>query len=312
MKDLAPLISVIVPIYNEEESIPELNQELEEVLGQTGRTYEIIYVDDGSTDGTLGVLQNLTGVGVISFVRNYGKSKALEEGFKEAKGKYILTLDGDLQDDPHEIPKFLEALDNGVGMVTGWKQKRLDSFEKRFFSKIANGMTRLLARSPVHDMNCGFKGYQAYVAKQIQFYGDMHRYIPVIVTNMGYTVTEVPVHHRQRVYGHSKYGVWRLFAGFFDLATLLFIRKFFDRPMHFFGVLGLVSGFAGFCVLMYLTWAKLVEGQTIGNRPLLFLGILLMVVGIQVFSLGLVGDLVVRTRSQPEIPRRYSVLPHEE
>jgi len=298
-------VSVVIPLYNERESVAQLHKELQEALGELGRPSEIIYVDDGSRDGTLESLKMLQGARVISFSRNFGKSKAMEKGFAEARGEYILTLDGDLQDDPREIPKFLEALEQGSDLVVGWKVDRRDPFEKRFVSKVANGLARALAGSAVHDMNCGFKGFRAEVAKSLRFYGDMHRYVPAVVSALGYKVTEVPVAHRARKYGRSKYGAWRLFAGFFDLLTLLFVRRFFDRPMHFFGLWGVGAGFVGGLILIYLTWIKFAAGETIGNRPLLFLGILLVVIGFQLLSLGLLGELVVRQKSGETVPVRY-------
>jgi len=303
-RDISPFLSIVVPVYNERESIMPLYEELRAALAPLPPS-EIIFIDDGSKDGTLEVLKSLPDVSVISFVRNYGKSKALEYGFREARGRYIITLDGDLQDDPREIPKFVEALEEGRDLVTGWKVHRKDPFEKRFVSKIANGITRTLAGSPVHDMNCGFKGYRSEVAKGLQFFGDMHRYIPAIVLYQGYRVSEIPINHRERTFGRSKYGVWRLFAGFFDLLTLLFIRRFFDRPMHFFGVTGILAGGIGGVILIYLAWLRLGVGETIGNRPLLFLGILLVVVGFQLLSLGLLGELVVRQVPQATVPLRY-------
>ncbi len=299
-----PFLSIVIPVYNERESLPPLYEELKAALEPLPPS-EIIFIDDGSRDGSLEVLKSLPDVSVFSFVRNYGKSKALELGFREARGNYIITLDGDLQDDPAEIPHFLQALESGDDLVTGWKVHRKDPFEKRFVSKIANGVTRALAGSPVHDMNCGFKGYRAEVAKGLQFFGDMHRYIPAVVLHQGYRVSEIPINHRERKFGRSKYGVWRLFAGFFDLLTILFLRRFFDRPMHFFGITGMLSGGIGGIILIYLAWLKVGAGEAIGSRPLLFLGILLVVVGFQLLSLGLLGELVVRQVPQAAIPLRY-------
>ena len=298
-------VSVVVPLYNERESVAELHRELEAALANLGKPAEIIYVDDGSRDGTLEALKKLPNSRILSFVRNCGKSKALEEGFALARGAYIVTLDGDLQDDPREIPKFISALEQGNDLVVGWKVERKDPFEKRFVSKIANGMARALAGSAVHDMNCGFKGFRAEVARGLRFYGDMHRYLPAVVAQQGYRVAEIPIAHRARKYGRSKYGAWRLFAGFFDLLTLLFLRRFFDRPMHFFGLWGVAAGFIGGLMLVYLSWLKLALGETIGNRPLLFLGILLVVIGFQLLSLGLLGELMVRQKDTESATLRY-------
>lgn len=302
------LLSIVVPVYNEQDSVAPLYEELRAVLAHISPS-EIIFVDDGSSDGTLETLKQLPGISILSFVRNYGKSKALETGFQHARGRYIITLDGDLQDDPADIPRFIEALEQGSDLVTGWKVKRKDPFEKRFVSKVANGIARALAGSPVHDMNCGFKAYRAEVAKGLQFFGDMHRYIPAVVLSQGYTVSEIPINHRARRFGRSKYGMWRLFAGFFDLLTLLFIRRFFDRPMHFFGVTGLLAAAIGSGILFYLTWLRLGAGEAIGHRPLLFLGILLVVIGFQLLSLGLLGELMVRQVPQASPPLRYKRMP---
>ncbi len=292
--DLKPYLTVVIPVYNEKESIKPLCAELSSVLDGLGKPYEIIFVDDGSTDGTLEVLKDLPHVAVVSFVRNCGKSKALEAGFAESRGDVVITLDGDLQDDPKEIPRFLVEMEKGAALVVGWKHKRLDSFEKRFFSKIANAAARMLAGSVVHDMNCGFKAFRGDVARGLRLYGDMHRYIPALVANSGFSVSELPVNHRERKFGHSKYGFSRLLSGFFDLVTLLFMRRFFDRPMHFFGIAGVLFGAIGVCILVYLSYVRLFLDQVIGNRPLLFLGILFVVVGFQLLSLGLLGELIIR------------------
>ncbi len=297
-------VSVVIPAYNEAESIEPLYRELVDALHGVGKRYEIIFVDDGSTDATLQRMKSFEETTVLSFTRNNGKSKALEVGFLETNGDIVFTLDADLQDDPKEIPKFIEALEQGSDLVVGWKEKRLDPFEKRFFSKIANAAARLLAGSMVHDMNCGFKAFRGDIARNLRLYGDMHRYIPAVVSNLGYRVSEVSVQHRERKFGKSKYGLSRLLAGFFDLVTLLFMRKFFDRPMHFFGLFGMGSAGIGLMVLVYLSYLRLVLDETIGNRPLLFLGILLVVVGFQLLSLGLLGELVIRqggTRNAPAL-----------
>jgi len=293
-----PKISFVIPVYDEEESVGQLHKEIVEVMRPLNILYEIIFIDDGSADNTLGELKKLSPAIVISFTRNFGKSQALQVGFDEAKGDYIITMDGDLQDDPNEIPSFIKAVKKGEGdLVCGWKQKRADPFSKRFVSKIANGVTRLLTGTNVHDMNCCFKLYKRDVAKSLRLYGDMHRYIPSIVSNMGFRITEVPVHHRARLFGKTKYGAGRLVSGMFDFITLVFLRKFIDRPMHFFGLLGFLLSFAGIVILGYLSYLKLFEEVLIGNRPLLLLGILLVVVGFQSLSLGFIGELLIRQNS---------------
>jgi glycosyltransferase involved in cell wall biosynthesis len=301
-----PALSLVIPVYNEEESIAPLYEELCAVLENVGKNSEVIFVDDGSTDATLEKLKAIPGIAIVSLSRNSGKSKALEAGFAVSRGEIVVTLDGDLQDDPKELSKFLEAIEKGSDLVCGWKKMRHDPFEKRFFSKIANAGARILAGSVVHDMNCGFKAFRGNIARELRLFGDMHRYIPAVVSNMGYRVTEVVVNHRERKYGKSKYGLSRLIAGFFDLITLLFMRRFFDRPMHFFGLWGLVLSGTGTLMLLYLSYLRLFLNATIGNRPLLFLSILLVVVGFQSLSLGLIGELIIRQGgSKSQVPIRF-------
>ncbi len=301
-----PFLSVVIPVFDEKESIPQLMEELRLVLPSIAGGYEIIFVDDGSRDGTLDVLKALTGVHIISFARNQGKSKALEAGFAASRGQIIVTLDGDLQDDPAEIPRFIDAVQSGYELVCGWKKERKDPFEKRFFSKIANGTARVLAGSKVHDMNCGFKAMTRGVAKELSLHGDMHRYIPALVSHMGFRVGEIVVNHRARKFGTSKYGISRLFSGFFDLLTLLFVRRFLDRPLHFFGFFGTILSGIGFVTLAYLSYLRIFLDETIGNRPLLFLGILLVVVGFQFLSLGLLGEVIIRNDGKKKsIPLRF-------
>lgn len=294
-------LSVIIPVYNERESVGILFHELTGVLRPLGKSYEIIFVDDGSRDGAAEELAKLSCI-VITLARNSGKTQALRAGFAEARGDIIFTLDGDLQDDPREIPAFLAAIEGGADLVCGWKQNRQDPFEKRFFSKIANGAARFIARSPVHDMNCGFKAYRREVVENLSLYGDMHRYIPPIVAGMGFRVAEIPVHHRARRFGTSKYGAWRLVAGLFDLLTLIFTQRFFERPLHFFGLVGGGMMSVGTVILLYLSALRIFYDANIGTRPLLFLGVLLVVIGFQSLSLGLLGELIVRRQAHEPPP----------
>lgn len=290
------MLSIIIPVFNERPNVGLLHAELLSVLQSIKDPFEIIFIDDGSTDGTLHELKKLTPVRVISFSRNFGKSQALQAGFREAKGDYVFTMDGDMQDDPHEIPTFLMKMQEGdFDLVCGWKKNRLDSFAKRKVSKVANALTRFFTGTTVHDMNCGFKLYRKDLARTIDLYGDMHRYIPAIVASLGFRISEVPVNHRKREHGVSKYGNFRrLSKSFFDFVTLLLMRRFVDRPMHFFGSLGVLLSSVGGIVLMYLSYLKVVYGEAIGNRPLLLLGILLVVIGIQLFSSGFLGELLIR------------------
>jgi dolichol-phosphate mannosyltransferase len=297
------MISVLIPVFNEKESVSVLHSELISVLIKLGTPHEIIFIDDGSTDGTLDELKKLSPARIISFSRNFGKSQALQAGFRAAKGDFIFTMDGDLQDDPKEIPSFLEKVQNeNVDLICGWKERRLDSLSKRIVSKFANGLTRLLTGTKVHDMNCGFKLYKRDVANTIELYGDMHRYIPAIVAAHGFRISEKSVNHRKRQFGESKYGNFRRFSkSFFDFVTLLLIRRFIDRPMHFFGIMGTFLSLTGMFILVYLSYIKFFQQASIGNRPLLLLGILLMVIGIQLFSSGFLGELLIRQNTKQRI-----------
>lgn len=290
------MISVVIPVFNEKGNVSLLHKELVGVLRGLGQPFEIIYVDDGSRDGTAAELATLTPATVIRFTRNFGKSQALRAGFEEARGEYVITMDGDLQDDPQEIPRFIKEIesDEALGVVVGWKQKRLDPNNKKIASRIANGVTRFMTGVRVHDMNCGFKIYRSDATKQLVLYGDLHRFIPAIVAGLGYGVAEISVHHRERKFGSSKYGFSRLITSWFDFFSLLFMRRSMDRPMHFFGSAGFLSGGIGAVILAYLTYVKFVHSELIGNRPLLLFGILLVLLGVQMLSLGFIGDLIVR------------------
>ena len=293
------MISVVIPVYNEEESVRELHRELVSVLDGLGAPSEIIFVDDGSTGGTLAALKALSPARVIAFARNFGKSQALMAGFRAASGEHVFTMDGDLQDDPHEMSNFLKAhAETGADLIVGWKQRRQDGAVKNLVSRFANSITRLLTGTSVHDMNCGFKLYQREAAAALDLSGDLHRYIPALLSMRGFRVIELPISHRRRRFGVSKYGnLRRLPKSFFDLVTLVLLQRFTDRPMHMFGIIGSALSLIGVMMLAYLSYLKLVLGETIGNRPLLLLGVLLVVIGIQLFSSGFLGELIIRQRS---------------
>ncbi len=293
-----PTVSVVIPVYNEEGNVQQLHKELLRELAILGESFEIIYIDDGSTDRTLSNLSNLAHATIIVFSRNFGKSQALQAGIDAALGDYIITLDGDLQDDPREIPNLMARARDGADLVCGWKQKRRDPTGKRFMSKIANGSMRLATGLKIHDMNCCFKVYRRDAAKGLVLFGDMHRYIPALVAHQGYRVEEVPVNHRKRFSGTSKYGFQRIFGSLFDFSTLLLLRRFTDRPMYFFGSTGLVLSGVGLLTMGYLTFLKLVNGESIGDRPLLLLGVFLVIVGFQSLSLGFFGELMIRQQTE--------------
>lgn len=289
-------LSVVIPVYNEEKNVGIFYRELLSVLKKLGKTYEIIFVDDGSNDQTLIKLEGIRGQGkdvkVVQLQGNFGKASALQAGFDQAKGEYVITLDGDLQDDPKEIPKFFKKIKNGYDLVCGWKYKRKDPLGKIIFSKIANFFTSKITGVKVHDMNCGFKAYKKAVVGNLSLYGEMHRYVPALVAKVGFKVGEIKVVHRPRKYGKSKYGMERLLKGLFDFITIVFLTTFATRPLHFFGFIGLLFGLLGFVFGVHLTWLRL-QGQAIGNRPLLSLSVLLLVLGVQFFSIGLIGEMLV-------------------
>jgi glycosyltransferase involved in cell wall biosynthesis len=289
-------LSIIVPLYNEEESLPELQRQIDAVCRENKYTYEIIYVDDGSYDKSLAVLQELRAqqgdiVKIVSFRRNYGKSAALHEGFKRASGKYVVTMDADLQDDPAEIPNLIAAIEEGYDLVSGWKKKRHDPLNKTIPSKFFNWFTSLVSGIRLHDFNCGLKIYRHEVVKSLRVYGEMHRYLPVLAHWNGFRVSELVVNHRARKFGRTKFGVARFFNGFFDLLTVIFITKFNRAPLHFFGFTGAALFFVGFVVELYLT-VEWILGVGIGQRPLFFFGILMIIVGAQFVLFGLLGEML--------------------
>jgi glycosyltransferase involved in cell wall biosynthesis len=302
-----PHVSVVIPLFNEEESLPELHQEITAVFRQTGWTYEILFVDDGSRDGSLAILNGLAEkdphVRVISFRRNFGKSAALATAFRAVSGDYVITMDADLQDDPKEIPDLIAKLEEGFDLVSGWKKKRYDPISKTMPSKLFNAVTGKLSGIRLHDFNCGLKAYRLDVVKEIPVYGELHRFLPVLAFKLGYRIGEIPVQHHARKYGKTKFGASRFVNGFFDLLTVLFISDYNRAPLHLFGSIGMLCGFLGFVINLYLSigW---IGGIPIGNRPLLFLGILLMVIGVQFFSFGLIAEKMV---NMSERDRAYSV-----
>ena len=289
------MISVVVPVHDEELSVEPLFDELRAALEPLGTEWEVLFVDDGSADGTFAALTRLhdrePGIRIVRLRRNFGKATALAAGFAQAAGDVIVTIDGDLQDDPAEIPRLLAKLDEGFDLVSGWKTRRRDPLRRRVVSRIFNGVTGRISGLRLHDLNCGLKAYRAEVLRGLRLYGELHRFIPVLAHYRGFRVAEVPVNHRPRGHGRSRYGMERYLRGFFDLLTVTFMGRYRYRPLHLFGGLGLLLGGLGFVLLAYLTVVKL-TGHAIGQRPLLTLGVLLVVVGIQLFSLGLVGELV--------------------
>jgi glycosyltransferase involved in cell wall biosynthesis len=301
-------ISIVIPLYNEEQSLRELFDKIRNVLHRSGR-FEVIFIDDGSTDGSMRVLHELRGrdrrVKIIRFRRNYGKSAALSVGFAKAEGDIVITMDADLQDDPNEIPNLVNEIKKGYDLVSGWKKKRRDPLSKTIPSRFFNFITSVITGIKIHDFNCGLKAYRNEVVKEVEIYGELHRYIPVLAHWLGYKVGELSVQHHQRKYGKTKFGFGRFWKGFLDLLTVIFTTRYMQRPLHLFGFWGLVFFLSGFIIDLYLVILKVTEGMALSNRPLFVGGILLIIVGVQFISIGLIGELITKTRRAPE--KEYSI-----
>lgn len=303
------LISIVIPLYNEEESLVELYSQIKAALEDSRYEFEILFIDDGSTDKSGEIIEEMADtdlrVKAIRFQRNYGKAAALNTGFKRCKGDFVMTMDADLQDDPAEIIPMVEMLGAEWDMVSGWKKTRHDPIGKRWPSKFFNFVVARSSGIGIHDFNCGLKAYKGKVVKNIEVYGELHRFIPVLAKQRGFTCTEKVVEHHARKYGHSKYGFGRMFSGMFDFLTVTFLGKYLRKPMHFFGLLGLIIGMIGFLILLYLgiQWVRqyfYATGQWIGNRPIFYIGILLSIIGVQFVSMGLLGELITTNMRREE------------
>ena len=297
-------VSVIIPVFNEVESIKELYDQLKIGLEQYTPN-EIIFVDDGSSDGSVEAIKKISelddSVIFIQFHRNYGKSAALSEGFKYANGNYVVTMDADLQDDPSEIKNLINKLEEGYDLVSGWKKDRKDPLSKRLPSKLFNFVTRIVTGVRIHDFNCGLKIYKKAVVKTLELYGGRHRYIPAMAGQKKFKVTEIIVNHRPRIYGETKYGGSRLFHGLFDLISILFLSKYTQSPMYFFGKIGLFTFLTGLGIEIYVLYLKYSLGDPFAKHmALLMLGILIIVIGIQFFSIGLVGEMIANSNQDKE------------
>ena len=301
-------ISVVIPLYNEEDSLKELHQQLKQTLGRMNVRYEILFIDDGSTDRSFQVIRDLRRndrhVRAYRFRRNFGKSAALSVGFEHAQGSIVVTMDADLQDDPGEIPALRRKIEEGYDLVSGWKKVRHDPITKRWPSKLANAVTAKMTGVKLHDMNCGLKAYRRDVVKTVKVYGELHRYVPALAHWEGFKIAEIIVNHRPRKYGKTKFGVGRMWKGMLDLLTVLFTTRFFRRPLHFFGMIGLITMFIGGVVDIWLIVEKMLGLTSLSNRPLFLLGTMLVIVGVQFFSIGLLGELVSKTQNREE---EYSI-----
>jgi glycosyltransferase involved in cell wall biosynthesis len=299
---MGTLLSVVIPVFNEADSLVPLVGEIDEALAAQGTSYEIVFVDDGSTDRSFLAMQELAAsrddVRVVKLRRNFGKAAALSHGFAAARGDVIVTMDGDRQDDPAEIGNVIAPLSSGYDLVSGWKQRRQDPLNKTLPSRFFNWTVRKASGIQLHDFNCGLKAYKRDVVDTVSVYGELHRYIPVVAAQAGFQVTEVKVNHRRRPAGRSKYGWQRYLRGYLDLITVLFLGRYQHRPQHLFGGVGTLLILVGVVVELYLTVDKLVFGNPIGQRPLLLLGALLIIVGVQLLSLGLIGELIANSRAR--------------
>lgn len=294
-------LSIVIPVFNEEGSLSELYAKLIQVLEKAQYEFEIVFINDGSNDKTESILNLLAErdgrVGVIHFRRNFGKAAALNEGFRMAQGNFVVTMDGDLQDDPEEIPNLINALENGYDVVNGWKQKRHDPIHKTIPSKFFNFMVRRLGIQ-LHDVNCCLKIYRKECLKDITLIGEMHRFVPVLLHWKGYKIGEIPVQHHPRVHGKSKYGIERFFKGMLDLTTVFMTTRYQSRPAHFFGWIGLSLSAVGVVILTYLSALWILDIAPIQGRPLFFMGILSLIVGVQILCTGLLAELLIRENVQ--------------
>ncbi len=307
-------LSIIVPVHNEAASIPELAGEIRTVLQPLRSSYEIIFIDDGSKDATIDAIrqarQKDSNIKWIRLRTRFGKAAALSAGFKAAIGDIVITMDGDLQDDPAEISNMIEKINEGFDVVSGWKHRRKDPALRVVMSRIYNMITSQVSGIRIHDFNCGFKAYRKAVTKELHIYGELHRYIPLLAAQRGFRIAEIKVNHRPRKYGRSRYGSERIIHGLLDLLTVTFLTRFTKKPSHFFGTIGLTLTILGLSINYYIFYLRVVYGNIQSRYPLLFLGVLLTIVGIQFFSTGLLAEMITLGQKKSEI--EYSVLEESE
>lgn len=298
--DPSPRISIVIPLYNEEESIPHLWEQLDKAIANYGQPAEVIIVDDGSKDRSFALLQEIAQrdqrFTIIRFRRNFGQTAAFAAGFAQATGDVVITMDADLQNDPMDIPLLMAKVDEGYDIVSGWRKDRQDRYwDRKLPSMLANRLISNVTEVQLHDYGCSLKAYRRDVLQHVHLYGELHRFIPALASQVGGTVTEVPVNHRSRQYGRSKYGISRTVRVMLDLINVWFLGSYSTRPIHVFGTLGLLSATLGILVGFYLSFLKLFLGESIGNRPLLLLAVLLVVIGVQLVTMGLLAEMITRT-----------------
>ena len=301
-------LSVVIPLYNERDSLDELHHEICRVCEKEGLLFEIIYVDDGSTDGSIDVLEQIhredPRARVIQFRKNFGKSDAISAGFCAATGQLIVTMDADLQDVPSEIPRLILKINEGYDLISGWKKKRRDPLSKKVPSWFWNRAISLLTGIRIHDFNCGLKIYRREVIESVNVYGELHRYIPALAKWDGFRVGEIVVEHRSRKFGKTKYGFSRFLKGFLDLITVMFLSRYTKRPLHLFGLIGLILTLGGFGITLYLVILRLMKVIWLSNRPLLYIGVLFLILGIQFISIGLLGEMITQSHAKHQ---HYSI-----
>ncbi|MCK4353042.1 glycosyltransferase family 2 protein [candidate division WOR-3 bacterium] len=305
-------VSVVIPLLNEEENIQQLYTKLEAVLAKLNKPYEIIFIDDGSTDNTFDILKDIHKINknakIIRFRRNFGKALAFSAGFDHSKGDVIITMDGDLQNDPEDIPRLLDKLDEGYDIVKGWRVNRKDPFfSKKLPSKIFNWLTSRITGVKLHDFVCALNAYRREVVENITIYGELHRYIPVLASMWGVSIAEIEIKHHPRIHGESKYKVGRLVRGTFDLITIKFLLSYSTRPLQLFGIPGVISFFIGFVIGAHLAIDRLVFGMGIGHRPLLLLAVLLIFLGAQFITMGLLGEVMARVYYEVQNKPMYAI-----
>ena len=304
------MFSIVIPVYNEEDSLVELVDRIHTATKALEKPFEIVFVNDGSTDKSQQVIEALSAqysyIRFITFRKNFGKSAALSAGFKHVKYRIVFTMDADLQDDPMEIPRFLEEIENGYDLVTGWKENRLDPKEKTIPSKLFNAMTSKMSGLKLNDYNCGFKCYKKEVLDEIDLYGELHRFVPFLAHKKGFKVKEIPVLHHERKHGVSKFGWERYARGFFDLLTVVFITNYINRPMHLFGGIGSLFFIVGLAIFSYLFFGRWIFGESIGSSPLFAITIFLLGAGVQIFIVGMLSELIVHNKERDK-KKSYSI-----
>ncbi len=300
-------ISVVVPVFNEEDNVEKLHTKIKEECAKLGRTFEIIFINDGSTDRTAEKCRNLSPLRLINFRKNYGQTAAFDAGFQAARGEVIITMDGDLQNDPADIAKLLEKMDEGFDVVSGWRFERKDSLSKKIFSRGANLLRKFFMQDKIHDSGCSLKAYKRECFEDLELFGEMHRFIPALLEIDGFKVGEVKVSHHPRISGVTKYNWKRAFKGFVDMVSIWFWRKFANRPLHLFGASGMVLSFLGGMILVWMFVEKVFWGESIGERIWPMIGVMLVLVGVQLFISGLLADILIKNYFKAKNHRGYNI-----